>query len=44
MRELKEFSLKDNMSYLKAEYNPLYSALVDMVVDEQGHALRRQGP
>ena len=31
MRVLKDFSLKENMSYLKAEYNPLYSALVNMV-------------
>lgn len=31
MRELNEFSVKDNMRYLKAEYNQLYSALVDMV-------------
>ena len=31
MRELKDYSIKDNLSYLKAEYGQLYSALVDMV-------------
>lgn len=31
MRELKEYSIKDNISYLKEEYGQLYSSLVEMV-------------
>lgn len=31
MRELKEYSIKDNVSYLKEEYRQLYFSLVEMV-------------
>lgn len=31
MRELKEYSITENIKYLKAEYNHIYSALAEMV-------------